>query len=343
MKLKRYLACACAVVMTVISTAEFTPNTPASFAAGENGALAAQAADTAPPCFYGEKVAAKAGDKHVPYTIYLKDNPGTSSYALRLMYDPSFVLNGKTETKSDGTTVFTPDKKSGPVNTDKLFTIVSVNEEANLIGIAVTSDTTGTSAITNTVNGACMTVYFDIPEDMPEGIYPMGVDCDSLYGSGSVSAGTMQKFTDSVVCESGYIQVGGSAGAPVLAGSAAHCDTMDESVPFSVSIDNNPGISSVKLEIAYAEALEPVLNTAKQPECTPGAALTSVTSALDSSKHIITLTGKGNSSATDGKLFSCYFNIPKTATNYAAHDRKPMKVRVTEVLNAEKLSADYYE
>ena len=93
MKLKKQASILFAYALTLDNSEPWMPQTPAEPVFAET-----QTSETAQaPYWYCDKITAKPGDKNVPFSIYVENNPGISSFGIRLYSNPAFQVVGTTD------------------------------------------------------------------------------------------------------------------------------------------------------------------------------------------------------------------------------------------------------
>ena len=297
------LAVACATVLTAISTLSWVPKEPVL-------PVSAETATEEPekqPRLYTDRVSAKPGDKKVPFTVYIDNNPCVNSYAFQLHPDPALkvVLSGRHPSEIEE--VYEPLYKVGTVmqgGEDGGFLAVnSYGSVVHRIGSASASQRDKTK----TQNGSIFTYYFDIPDDTPAGVYPVFLQVDKILGYRA------NDITDQFAVESGYIKVENTPtlDAPEIYGTFRKVAPGDRHVPFTVSIRNNPGISGVNVQMSHGALLPH--GKGSTVECVSGDVITDgklITARYPASQSIAVSDTGGTASAKDGELFTCYFDIP---------------------------------
>ena len=301
MKLQNLLAVACAAVLTTLSTLSWIPEQSVLSVSAETAAAESEAQ----PRLYAERVSAKPGDKNVPVSVYIENNPCTFSYGFRLSHDPA-VKVVLTDVPTENSELSTPKSTRGTVMEDAAdFMIINrYNPQKNLIGSA----SLGIRDKGKIQNGALMTFYFDIPEDTPAGIYPLCLDCLSVLGYHA------NNIVDDFAVDSGYIKVEDTPtlDAPEIYGSFCDVAPGARHVPFTLSIRNNPGFSGMKVQLDYSDVLLPVMQ-GNTPECDFGDIIADgkTLSAVYPATHTLDVSVSGcTAAAKDGALYTCYFDIP---------------------------------
>ena len=107
-----------------------------------------------------ETVTAKPGDKKVPLTVVIRNNPGFSGAGLQIAYDPALSPQlGETDPDYE-----IPDAiyEAGPV-LESFLTTCMVGEENHLIAFGCMGSQPATK------DGVLFTCYFDVPEDAAPG------------------------------------------------------------------------------------------------------------------------------------------------------------------------------
>lgn len=103
---------------------------------------------------YGDNITAKAGAKHVPVTVSIKNNPGISFMGIRLSYDAALTpvfADGLLTEYVDGTV------------TKGVMSTCAANSKKLLLGYSAAA------AANLTEDGSLFTCYFDLPDNAKPG------------------------------------------------------------------------------------------------------------------------------------------------------------------------------
>ncbi len=131
---------------------------------------AAEPPKTDAPVFSAENLTVKPGDKHVPVTISLTNNPGFSFVGIRLEYDAALKA---AVTDDEGTGELTSgDALNG------MLAVCTVSKKKPMLAVSAAS------AADNVSDGALFTVYFDVPADAKPGTtYSLDGTIVSMYNA----------------------------------------------------------------------------------------------------------------------------------------------------------------
>ncbi len=125
---------------------------------------------------YGDSITAKAGAKHVPVTVSIRNNPGIAFMGIRMIYDPAL-----TPVFTDG--LFT-EYLDGTV-TQGISSTCAANVKKQLLGYSAAA------GANLTADGSLFTCYFDLPADSKPGtVYQFRLESKEV----SNSEGTVFEF-----------------------------------------------------------------------------------------------------------------------------------------------------